>query len=57
MKCIKHSYRPVNNRYYLTGEPVKEGADWGDDSEWVTEIKCAVCDKVFEEPKWKEKVI
>jgi hypothetical protein len=53
MTCLKHSYRPVNNRYYLTGEPVEEGADWGDDSEWVTEIKCEVCDKKFEEPKWK----
>ena len=57
MPCIKHNYRPVNNRYYLTGELVPEGADWGDGkSEWVTEIRCEVCDKKFEEPRWKTRV-
>jgi hypothetical protein len=57
MPCIKHKYRPVNNRYYLTGEPVEEGADWGDDSEWVTEIKCEECGVLFVEPKWKKEIL
>ena len=43
--CIKHNYRPVNNRY-KNGKRVIEGG------EWVTEIRCEVCDKKFEEPKW-----
>jgi len=49
MTCIKHNYQLVNNRYYLTGEPVEEGADWDDSSEWRTEKKCAVCDELFPE--------
>jgi aspartate carbamoyltransferase regulatory subunit len=51
MPCIKHNYHPVNNRYDEQGKPVISGG------EWVTEIRCEVCDKKFEEPKWKEKVI
>lgn len=47
--CLKHSYRPVNNRY-KNGKEVTEGG------EWVTEIRCENCDKKFEEPEWKEKV-
>lgn len=50
MTCLKHNYRPVNNRY-KDGKLVIEGG------EWVTEIRCEKCDKVFEEPKWKKKVI
>jgi hypothetical protein len=50
-QCIKHNYRPVNNRYDEQGKPVIEGG------KWVTEIRCEVCDKKFEEPRWKEKVI
>jgi aspartate carbamoyltransferase regulatory subunit len=49
MKCIKHNYRPVNNRY-------KNGKRVIEDGEWVTEIRCEVCDKKFEEPKWKIKI-
>jgi hypothetical protein len=48
MTCLKHSYRLVNNRY-KDGKPVIEGG------EWVTEIRCEVCDKKFEEPKWIKK--
>jgi len=47
MPCIKHNYRPVNNRYDEKGQPVIEGGIW------ITEIRCEKCDKVFEEPKWK----
>ena len=50
MKCIKHNYRPVNNRYDEQGNAVIEGG------EWVTEIRCEVCDKKFEEPRWKAKL-
>jgi hypothetical protein len=50
MPCIKHNYHQVNNRYDEQGKPVIEGG------EWVTEIRCEVCDKKFDEPKWKEKV-
>jgi aspartate carbamoyltransferase regulatory subunit len=49
MPCIKHNYHPVNNRY-KDGKPVIEGG------EWVTEIRCEVCDKKFEEPRWKTRV-
>jgi len=51
MPCIKHNYHPVNNRYDEQGQPVIEGG------EWVTEIRCEVCDKKFEESRWLEKVI
>jgi hypothetical protein len=47
--CIKHNYRPVNNRY-------KDGKIDVENGEWVTEIRCEVCNKKFEEPRWKEKV-
>jgi hypothetical protein len=50
MKCIKHNYRKVNNRYDEQGNAVAEGG------KWVTEIRCEVCDKKFEEPKWKVRV-
>jgi hypothetical protein len=49
INCIKHIYRPVNNRY-KDGHIVIEGG------KWVTEIRCEVCDKKFEEPKWKVRV-
>jgi hypothetical protein len=36
---------------------VPEGADWGDGkSEWVTELRCEVCNKKFEEPRWKTRI-
>jgi aspartate carbamoyltransferase regulatory subunit len=46
MPCIKHNYRQVNNRY-------KDGKQVTSGGEWVTEIRCEVCDKKFEEPEWK----
>jgi len=46
--CIKHNYRQVNNRY-------KDGKQVTSGGKWVTEIRCEVCDKKFEEPRWKEK--
>jgi uncharacterized protein CbrC (UPF0167 family) len=51
MTCIKHNYRPVNNRYNKHGKPVIEGGIW------ITEIRCEVCDKKFEEPRWKKELI
>lgn len=54
MPCIQHTYHLVNNRYYLTGEPVEEGADWDDDSEWRTEKKCAVCGELFPQTALEE---
>jgi hypothetical protein len=50
MTCLKHNYRPVNNRY-KNGKRVIEGG------EWITEIRCEICDKKFEEPRWKKKLI
>lgn len=40
MPHIRHNLTPVNNRYYLTGEEVPEGADWDSKSEWRTELVC-----------------
>lgn len=53
MTCIRHDFHLVNNRYYLTGERVPEGAEWGDGkSEWRTENKCNVCEYVLEVPEF-----
>lgn len=54
--CIKHTYKLYNNRYYLNGKPVPVGANWGDDSTWVTEKICH-CGKKFIEPKWIKQLI
>ena len=43
MKCIKHNYRLVNNRYDKNGRIVIEGG------KWITEKRCEMCDEKFPE--------